>query len=346
MRSGSPALPDTGPDAVPKAARTTGTGARLRQRLRRWIQSRQPRTDTLLQTHRNVYILPTRPGLMLALTLLLLLVASINYQLNLGYLLTFLLAGSAVVGMHRCHGNLRGLSLHLNPPAPVHAGRAVSLEVRLSNPGRQERHAIALLVDEPVRAAPAWTDVPAQGDAVLHLAWPAPKRGRLDLPTLRAQTLFPLGVFRVWSLWQPAADVLVYPAPETHPPPLPAGEAVPGHGGHAQAHSSGELDGVRAYRRGDPMRTVVWRKAAKAFAAGRDDLVSRDLSVSQRQQLWLDHARCGAPDLESRLSRLCAWVLLCDRLGLAYGLRLPGVNIPPDQGPAHRTRCLEAMALC
>ena len=188
--------------------------------------------------------------------------------------------------------------------------------------------------------------MPAQGDATLQLGWLAPKRGRQSLPTLRAQTLFPLGTFRVWSLWSPVSDVLVYPAVERHPPPLPAGEATPGHGGAAHSHSSGEFDGVRAYRRGDPLRTVVWRKAAQSFAAGRDDLVSRDLLVSQRQLLWLDHARCGAPDLESRLSRLCAWVLLADRLGLEYGLRLPGIEIAPDQGPAHRTRCLEAMALC
>ena len=333
------------PTTAPTATDRWRPGARLRQRVRRWIQSRQPRTDTLLLTQRNVYILPTRPGLMLALTLMLLLVASINYQLNLGYLLTFLLAGSALVGMHRCHGNLRGLSLHLNPPAPVHAGQAVALEVRLSNTGRQERYGIAMQVDDTPHLAPAWTDVPAQGDAVLHLAWRTTRRGRQALPSLRAQTLFPLGVFRVWALWQPSADVLVYPAPESHPPPLPPGEPMAGHGGHAQAHNSGEFDGVRAYRRGDPLRTVVWRKAAKAFAAGRDDLVSRDLMVTQRQQLWLDHNRCGAPDLESRLSRLCAWVLLCERLGLEYGLRLPGTEIAPDIGPAHRMRCLEAMAL-
>jgi len=317
----------------------------LRKGVRRWIHSRQPRTDTLLLTQRNVYILPTRPGLMLALTLVLLLVASINYQLNLGYLLTFLLAGSALVGMHRCHGNLRGLTLHLNPPAPVHAGQAVTLEVRLSNPVSQTRYGIAMAVDAGTTGAPAWTDVPSQGDATLQLAWTAPRRGRQVLPTLRAQTLFPLGTFRVWSLWRPASDVLVYPAMETHPPPLPAGEATAGHGGSARAHSSGEFDGVRTYRRGDPLRTVVWRKAAQSFAAGRDELVSRDLLASQRQQLWLDHARCGAPDLESRLSRLCAWVLLADRLGLDYGLRLPGLDIAPDQGPAHRARCLEAMAL-
>ena len=67
--------------------------AALRQRLRRWWQARLPATDTLALTQRNVYILPTGSGWMLALTLLVLLIASINFQLNLGYLLTFLLAG-------------------------------------------------------------------------------------------------------------------------------------------------------------------------------------------------------------------------------------------------------------
>ena len=43
--------------------------ARLRQRWALWWQGRLPRTDTLLLTQRNVYILPTRAGWMLGVTL-------------------------------------------------------------------------------------------------------------------------------------------------------------------------------------------------------------------------------------------------------------------------------------
>jgi hypothetical protein len=86
---------------------------RVRTRFRDWWQARMPRTDTLLLTQRNVYILPTRAGFLFAATLLLLLVGSINYQLSLGYLLTFVLAGSGVVSMHLTHATLRGLTLHL-----------------------------------------------------------------------------------------------------------------------------------------------------------------------------------------------------------------------------------------
>ena len=322
--------------------------APIRGRVNRWFLNRVPASDTVQLTHRNVYILPTRAGWMLALTLLVLLVASINYQLNLGYLLTFLLAGCAVVGMHVCHGNLRGLSLHLDPPEPVHAGQAVRLDLRLGNTRRRVRPGIGVAVrqDHGQPPALAWVDVPAQGEAALQVTWNTPGRGRHALPALIAQTLFPLGTFRVWTVWRTASTVLVYPAPEDTPPPLPAGEAQAGDSGPVRAQAVGEFEGVRAYRRGDPMKTVVWKKAAQAFANGRDELISRDASVAQRQTLWLDHAACGQQGLEARLSRLTAWVLIADRLDLAYGLRLPGREIAPDQGAVHKARCLEALALC
>ena len=104
-----------------------------RGRFRQWWQSRLPLSDTTTLTQRNVYILPTRPGFMLGATLLVLLVASINYQLNLGYLLTFMLAGSAVVGMHVCHGTLRGLTMQLVPPDAQFMGNNATFGITLVN---------------------------------------------------------------------------------------------------------------------------------------------------------------------------------------------------------------------
>lgn len=316
----------------------------LSQRVTRWWASRLPLTDNLALTHRNVYILPTRAGLMMAMTLLLLLVASINYQLNLGYLLTFLLLGCVVVGMHVCHANLRGLALHLLPPEPAFAGQTAVFDVRLMSTKARTRHAIALCVRDSGQWA--WADVPARGSTQVQLGWCAPRRGRHALPMLMAQTHFPLGTFRVWTYWRPATTVLVYPAPETPAPPLPPGEPRPGHARAVAAAPSGEFDGLRAYRRGDPLKTVAWKKAAQQWAGGRDELLARDSPAYQDHELWLDHQRCGGADAERRVARLCAWVLQADRMGLRYGLRLPGQEIAPDQGAAHRKRCLEALATC
>jgi hypothetical protein len=85
---------------------------------RAWWQARLPLTDTWQLGQRNIYILPTRAGFTFAGTLLVMLLAAINYQLNLGYALTFLLAGAGLVSMHVTHGNLRGLTLHLRPTVP------------------------------------------------------------------------------------------------------------------------------------------------------------------------------------------------------------------------------------
>ena len=317
----------------------------LRRRLSRWWQGRLPLGDTLLLTQRNVYILPTGAGWMLALTLAVLLLASINFQLNLGYLLTFLLAGCAVAAIHVGHATLRGLQLNLQPPQPQFLGQGATLEVQLTSTRAAPRHAVELAL----QGSGQWavTDVPAQGSARVQVAFAPTRRGRLRVPVLAAQTRFPLGSFRVWAVWRPAAQVLVYPMPETPAAPLPPAQTAAHDQGGAPSLEAGEYDGVRPYRRGDPVQRVVWKKAAQALAAGSDALVSRDTqSASARHALWLAHDHTGLHDPEARLSRLTAWVLLADRLGLEYGLRLPASTIAPGSGSAQRLRCLEALALC
>lgn len=314
----------------------------IRKRFRLWWQSRLPLTDHWTLTQRNVYILPTRAGFMLGATLLVLLLASINYQLNLGYLLTFLLAGCAAVGMHVCHGTLRGLTLALAPPEPRHAGDVATLSVTLHHDRRSARHGIGVALLDATHADHwTWTDVPAQGSAVVQVAFRPTRRGLQTVPPLTAETRFPLGTFRVWTVWRPAAQVLVWPAPEPHAPPLPPGEPRAGGAAAARRAPGLEFDGVRGYQRGDPLKLIVWKKAART-----GELVSRDSQPSARHELWLDFSRIALPDVERRLSRLCAWVLQADRLGVDYGLRLPGLEIRPSSGEAHRRRCLEALALC
>ena len=309
---------------------------------------------------------------MLGVTLLTLLVASINYQLNLGYLLTFLLAGCALVGMHVCHGTLRGLAMNIAAPNANFAGATAIVDVKLTNTRRSIRHGIGLSVLDTRRShrtggTPreagqsvqgsttgtghwAWTDVPAQGSAIVQVAFSTGQRGLHRLPTLTAETRFPLGTFRVWTVWRPAAMLLVYPAPEVGAPPLPPGE--PRSGGSAaslRAQASGEFDGVRGYRRGDPIKLVVWKKAAKVdenVGSENGGLIVRDAQQVDRHELWLDLAQAGAVDTEHKLSRLCAWVLQADKMGLDYGLRLPGLEIKPSSGEVHRRQCLEALALC
>ncbi len=315
----------------------------VRARFRHWWQARLPRTDTQLLTQGNVYILPTRAGWLFGLTLIVLLLASINYQLNLGYVLTFLLAGSGVVSMHLTHGTLRGLTLHLRPVAASFAGAPAVLDIVMTSPSTA-RFGIGLrLLDAPVSTL-AWTDVPGGGQATAQVSFVPAARGRHDVPTLSVETRFPLGLFRAWTVWRPAARLLVYPQLEANAPALPAAQPIAGGSTQSRSSDGGEVEGVRAYRRGDPLKLVAWKKAAQALETGAE-LVSRDTSVASRRELWLDWAACGSLPAEARLSRLAAWTLAADRADADYGLRLPGHDIPPGDGAAQRSRCLEALAL-
>lgn len=327
-----PAVPAPSPWRQPLAS--------LRARWRRWWLARLPRSDTLTLTQRNVYILPTRAGLMLAATLLVLLVASINYQLNLGYLLTFALGGSAAVSTYVSHGTLRGLTLVLHPVASHHAGTPTRVRLTLHHTRAAPRYGIGLRwYQRADRDHWVWCDVPAHGSADVELVLDALARGVHPLPAITAETRFPLGIFRVWALWQPAAQVLVYPAPEAAAPPLPPAQPH-GSAAAARAQTAGsEWDSLRPYRRGDALRQIVWKKAARS-----DELVSRELQQGQPAQLWLDLSQTPGATLEQRLSRLCAWVLAAEEQGLDYGLRLGSVVLPPAQGPAHQRACLEALA--
>lgn len=308
-------------------------------RFRAWLEQRLPRSDSWTLTQRNLYILPTKAGWGFFGTLAVMLLASINYQLNLGYALTFLLGGAGLVAMQQTHGNLRRLTLRVKAPAPVFAGEPATLEIVLDSPAG-ERHGVGLGLYAARRAGMAFFDVPAQGSTTARLRFTPGRRGRQPLPTLLVETHFPLGLFRAWSVWRPAAEALVYPAPEPGAPALPAGQPSGRGELRARAGAGGEFEGVRAWRRGDALRQVVWKKVART-----GELVSRDTGASASQALVLDYAATGTADAEARLSRLAAWVLAAERQGLAYGLALPGLQLAEAAGEAHQRAALQALAL-
>ncbi len=316
----------------------------LANRFRQWWLARHPATDTWTLNQHNIYILPTKSGWAFGLTLLVMLVSSINYQLNLGYVLTFLLAGSGLVSIHLTHGTLRGLTLRLRPAAPVFAGEPALLEVVMSNPGAA-RHGVGLRsarAEQDCSATPGAT-CPALGQASASLSIVPAARGWHALPTLVVETRFPFGLFRAWTPLAPGQPGAGLSEAGTARAAAAAGARRAGRRRASAPGQGSELDGVRAWRRGDGLRLVVWKKAARS-----GQLVSRETTAENSRELWLDWqatAAAGHDGVEARLSRLAAWVLAAERQGLVYGLRLPGQQFAPDRGDAHQRRLLRELAL-
>ncbi len=331
--------------------------SRLRQRWSDWWEARLPRQDKLRLTQRNLYILPTRAGWGFAVVVGVLLLASINEQINLGYALAFLLGGAGLAALYQTHGNLQGISLSLGSPGSVHAGQIVQLPVTLTNQHRRLwRCALAVSASGAEAGAPEaavqFADLPPSQDACVVIDIPARQRGPQALPRLVIETRYPLGLFRAWSYWRPRSQVLVWPALDPNAPPLPDNDSPdPALAtAHQSRHGQDLPEGLRDYRRGDPVRWIAWKKSSLTLATGAG-LVTREPASSRAPDRWLDleHSHgLGGLDTERRLSRLASWLLVAEQeaaaLGRPYGLKLPGLVIACGHGPAHLRHCLDTLA--
>jgi uncharacterized protein (DUF58 family) len=302
--------------------------------------ARGPHVGDLRLDRRRVYILPTRAGLLFGVALFTMLLTAINYGLALGYALTFLLVGVALVSMLHTWRNLLGLTLRPGRCEPVFAGELAELGLLLQNVGGPERFAIELTV--PGTAQPTLIDVSAGTEQLVAVALPTTKRGWQPAPRMRLATTWPLGLWRAWAWWHPQVRVLVLPRPETPAVQLPDSDTS---GNEYSGRGRGEEDfsSIRPFRSGDSPRRLAWKAMART---GGDELLIREFEGGGGGQLWLDWSMLPAAlDTESRLSRLARWVVDAEAAGMQYGLRLPSANLEPDCGPVHRAACLEALAL-
>ena len=302
-----------------------------------WVVRRHgPEPGVVLLTQRRVYILPTRPGVTLGFALILMLIGSINYNLSLGYVLTFLLAGLGVVSILHTFRNLVHLYVSGGRVSPVFAGDTARFQIVLENRNQFTRHSIDLACGiSKVRC-----DVPAQRHCTVELEVKTQRRGWLPLPRVTVDTRFPLGLTRAWSYVQPDMRALVYPRPDTAPLPVPEADSETGDTATLGAGTD-DFSGLRPYLASDSPRHVAWKASARS-----ETLLTKIFSGRASSELWFEWEHLpSAMGIEARLSRLARWVMLAEERGLRYGVRLPGATVPLGEGFAHRERCLQELAL-
>jgi len=319
-------------------------GGWLDRRLASWRARATARDQgSVLLNQRRVYILPTRAGLGFCALLLILLIGSINYNLGLGFGLTFVAGACALVDMVQTTRNLAGLVASPGRAPDVFAGEDAPFELRVENPTRLARYAVWIdfeHVPEPRQAI----DVAAGGSTALVLRTATTARGWMRPPRVRLSTHFPLGLFRAWSWWQPDSRALVYPFPEQDAPPLPMlGRPSPDGAGST---GSDDFAGVRSYQPGDPLRHLAWRQIARLDPELGGQLVTKHFEGGTVDDLVLDFdALPPRLDVELRLARMARWVLEAEQRALPYGFILGRIRYDAALGTAHQAACLRALAL-
>ena len=308
----------------------------IRNKLQGWFNSRIERHgNSITLTGRSIYIIPTRYGFMLGAMLLGLLLGAMNYSNSLSFMLTFLLASIALLGMHYTYGNMVKLKINAGNISPVFAGQCANIPFLLS--ALNERPRYGLYLGDADRLQQAGNV--EQPRAPLYFKTQALNRGRYVLPSTRIWTTFPFGIFYSWAWLKLDQVVLVYPKPESFLAKL---ESEGLQQGDLSSARKGDDDfaGIRRYQETDSPNRIAWKALAHS-----GDLLSKDFHGTTDNNIWLNYEQLSQLAPEERLSQLCQWVLDCERDHLPYGLSLPGHMIDIDLGERHKKRCLEQLAV-
>ncbi|TAL16644.1 DUF58 domain-containing protein [bacterium] len=304
-------------------------------KLENLLPKREAEPGPIILDRHRIYLLPTGEGVACGFIVLALILGSANYNTSLGMILAFLIAGIALMGMIHTHRNLSGLSVTVYDAPPVFAGSPAHFKVSIENLEGPDRYSLTISGSGPRIVL----DCP-KGATNSTMTVDTAKRGILPLGRITLETGHPMRLFRAWSPLNFTAVAVVYPSPSS-PRPLPeAGEAVSGEESGRQAKRGVEdFAGLRDYVPGDSLSRVHWKSSARSGTLSVKEFHGEGAGV-----LLFDFNSLKGMGEEARLRVLCRWILDAEKARLHYRLNLPGVSIPAGGGPAHKSRCLSALA--
>ena len=285
-------------------------------------------------------IRPTRSSIGLLFLLAAMWYAGASQSNSAAYLLLFVLGSIVLVSVPHTMMNVTRLHATAESLKPAFAGQELSMPIEVLNESRTTRTAIAVSLPQFETALEIIDEIAPGKAARVTLRFPAEARGEYRIESFCITSVYPLGFLR--SRRQFAADqpYVVYPQPAGDTA-LPQPRARAGISAAQPDLGEGdEFAGVRAYVPGESQRHIDW----KAVARGQP-MMTKQFVTESAGMLYLDFSTTRFGGTEERLSQLALWVIEAERARQPYGLRLPGVEIPPAVGDAHFHRCLRTLAV-
>ena len=231
----------------------------IRQIINTWLDRRIPPANRITLDQRRIFVFPSRYGCLYLCLCLAIFIGATNYEKNMLYALTFWLFGMFLIAILHSFTNLSGLTLTAIKSHTAFAGTHAEFELELSTTrrGGHEDIQLAWPGQEPVL-----TCVEAKRPNRVILTHRTNRRGWLRPGRLRVESVYPLGLIRVWTWVDLDVRALVYPNPiPTRVRPITLHRSEEGH--ELALGYNEEFRGFRDYQPGDPLRHVVWKSLAK-----------------------------------------------------------------------------------
>ncbi|GAA4357402.1 DUF58 domain-containing protein [Kangiella marina] len=268
--------------------------------------------------------------------LVLILIASTNYQNNMGFMTGFILLAVGFLSVFYTFRNLKGIEVRCQKSGAVFATQDAVVRVQLVNNTKSQRLGVGVGL---AKKSVIYLDVDeqAKSEGVIYLS--TERRGLLDVPRIACTTMFPFGIFEAWSWVRTPYQILVYPKPLPCPEPLIASSSGIEEG-QTREKGSEDFQSLRDYQAGDPIKQVMW----KAYARERG-LYSKEFEDYVGEHHTLTWDSVAHYDKELAISYLTDAVLAAEDSQNVYGLELPQQTIAKGQGAEHLHSCLKALAL-
>lgn len=309
---------------------------RGRARFGQWVNRRIPPGREITLNQRRIFIFPSRVGFFFGLCLLVMLMVAINFENNLSYALTFLLATLFLVATLHTYANLSGLTIRALRAQPAFAGQQSEFHIMVERSKQRDHYGLHIKWPQSSESLANLTE----DDRVnIQLHMPVTNRGWFNPGRLLIESTYPLGLLRTWTWIDLDLHALVYPRPLASAE-LPGLATDTPDGAAAMVAGNDDFFGFRNYQKGDSLRQVHWKGLAKG-----QGMQTKQYTAYADRSVWLDWDLFAGLGTEQRLSQLCYWVLAFDSQKEEYGLRLPGLVIEPALGEKHRDRVLKALAL-
>lgn len=304
---------------------------------KKWFRVASSNNNIATLNPRQIYILPTRWGILYAVMLILLLVGSINYSISLGYYVTFLLASLGNMAMLHTWRNLLHLQVTILPASPVFAGEALQMQLQIADTKNRSRYAITAQFEGN---SVITEDVAANSSQTFLAPLQTQQRGWQKLPRIKLHTEFPLMLFHAWAYVESPQLVLVYAKPSANNIAPPISNTGQTGGTNHILRGDEDFDGHKTYQVGDAPSRVDWKASSKGIG-----MLSKQYSGNGSALLFLDWAETSGLGFEARISQLTRWVIDAHAVQQHFGLRLPHLTLPPNNSEAHFHEALKALAL-
>ena len=159
------------------------------------------------------------------------------------------------------------------------------------------------------------------------------KRGLFKPGRLHIYSTFPMGIIRCWTWQNLSVEAIVFP--KLVECAFPSFQALSGEGNNSEQLRSGDdFYGFKSFQPGHSLKHIAW----KHYAQDRG-LFCKEFASAAEEDTWLNWDDFNTGSLELSLSHLSYWVSHLAEKHQYFGLRLPGLEIPPGTGESHKIRC-------